>query len=411
MQITTPQITHREGETRCRFSVTSSWAPDTLWFAVDSEFEGLLSERSDSALLALLIPAMERDEDIHIAGTVSERLYYSLSRPYQAFLKAVIPSLSSIEIHANSVQPTQGQASGVATGFSAGIDSFAVLADYYYNDDRADSTITHLLYNNVGSHGDGGEQLFRERYERLQRTIEKIGLPSVAVNSNMDAFYDGFTFQKTHTVRNTAVALLLQGGIGTFLYGSTFDYEEICVKPTYDMAYTDPVGLPLLSTDGIETRDVGCEYTRVEKTLIVSDIVDSHESLDICARPDSASNCSDCWKCRRTLLTLEIAGLLDRYTEVFDLRAYRDGREQYMAEVLASDDPLLEEIVTFAEEQNFEFPARARVLARGKVGPANKLRSVVESAASNPTLQGVVKSNQTLRRAAKKSVRALGDTT
>ncbi|WP_139173696.1 hypothetical protein [Natrialba sp. SSL1] len=336
---------------------------------------------------------MDRDEDVHVKGSVSEELFFNLSHGYQELLKTVIPSLNSVEIHAENVEPVRDRASGVATGFSAGVDSYCVLADYYYNDPPSELTVTHLLYNNVGSHSDGGERLFRERFERLRPTAEEIGLPFISVNSNMDKFYNRFSFQQTHTPRNTAVAMLLQGGIGTFLYGSTFDYENISVKPIYDMAYTDPIALPLLSTGGIDSRAVGSEYTRVEKTLNIAGLEDSHDSLDICVRTGSAENCSECWKCRRTLLTLEIAGLLDRYDNIFDMDTYRDGREYYMAEVLASYDPLLEEIVSFAERENFRFPLRSKFLALGVVKPLNTVRSGVDAAASNERLREFIKSH------------------
>jgi hypothetical protein len=63
----------------------------------------------------------------------------------------------------------------------------------------------------------------------------------------------------------------------------------------------------------------------------------------------------------RTLLTLEIAGFLDRYKHSFDLQAYRSHRERYIAEVLKSPhEPLLREIVSFAKQRGFKFPLTAR---------------------------------------------------
>ena len=95
---------------------------------------------------------METGEDIQVAGTVSERLYYNLTRPAQAVLQEVLPSLHHIDIHPEDVKPASEEASGVATGFSSGIDSFAVLADHYYADKvPSNFRLTHLLYNNVGS--------------------------------------------------------------------------------------------------------------------------------------------------------------------------------------------------------------------------------------------------------------------
>jgi hypothetical protein len=127
------------------------------------------------------------------------------------------------------------------------------------------------------------------------------------------------------------------------------------------MAHSDSVSLPLLSTEVVGVFSAGSEYTRLEKTLRVADIEDSYQTLDVCVQEEKAGNCSTCWKCMRTLLTLEIAGLLDRYKHSFDLQAYRSHHERYIAEVLKSrHDPMLRDVVSFAKKRGFEFPLTAR---------------------------------------------------
>ncbi len=359
-----PEINSENGEIRYCVNVRSSDCPETLWYSLSEEYGDLISERSDAPLVALLIPAMARGEDIYIEGTVSERLYYNLSGSYQHLLQMIIPSLRPIQIHPAEVKPAHVSGSGVATGFSAGIDSFCVLADHWYAADiPRGCRLTHLLFNNSGSHGhgDNGRNLFRERYARLKPTAERIGLPFIAIDTNIDDFYKSLSYQQTHTPRNASIALFLQRGLGCYLYASTFHYRDVFIGSTYDMAYSDPITLPLLSTEAIDLFSVGSEYTRVEKTLRVADIEDSYLALDICTRGDKAGNCSTCWKCKRTLLTLEIAGLLERYNGVFDLNAYRRVRESYIAEVLKSEDPLLHEIAVFAKDCRFQTPDASRL--------------------------------------------------
>src|SRR5690606_21978448 len=115
----------------------------------------LVSDRSDAALVALLIPAMVLGEDIYLDGEVSEKLLYNLSYRVQKIVKSLIPRLTIVKIYPSKINSNQFNAKGVATGFSAGIDSFSVLADHYYHSTSQNYTITHLLFNNVGSHGSG----------------------------------------------------------------------------------------------------------------------------------------------------------------------------------------------------------------------------------------------------------------
>ena len=220
--------------------------------------------------------------------------------------------------------------------------------------------MTQLLFNNVGSHGAGGQALFQERRARAASAAAEIGLPLIVVDSNVDAFYGvPLGFQQTHTPRNASVALLLQGGLGRFLYASTYARADAFVGATYDMAYSDTVAVPLLSTESLDAVSTGSEHTRVEKTLQVADLPTSYRALDVCARGDAAGNCSTCAKCMRTLLTLEIAGVVERYAAAFDLAVYRKGRDRYCGKVLRSTAPLNREIVAFAAQRGFRFPLRA----------------------------------------------------
>lgn len=363
MKISRPQIIDQGTDVVYRADVSVADDHQALWYCLDPNYGSLISSRSDALLAALLIPAMARGEDIHLEGSLSERIYYNLSGPYQHLLRHIIPSLHFIQIYPADLQTAGSPARGVATGFSAGIDSFSVLADHYYSDPVPGFRITHLLYNNVGSHGSGGEALFRKRYERLKPVAEKIGLPFVAVNSNLKDFYEGFSFEQTHTIRNASVALLLQQGIGRFMYGSAYSYDKVFIGQTTSMAYSDAITLPLLSTHTLDAFSAGSEYTRVEKTLRVANIEDSYGSLDVCSSSRVKSgNCSRCSKCLRTLLTLEVAGYLDRYQAVFDLDLYRQIRKGYIAEILSLKGSFSEEIIRFAADKGVRFPLRSRLL-------------------------------------------------
>lgn len=364
--ISKPEIIYENGEVRYCVNVRFSDRSESLWYTLSEEHGDLISERSDAPLTALLILAMARNEDIYVEGIVSEKLYHNLSGLYQSLLQNMIPSLKlrRVNIYPAEVQPAYMSGSGIATGFSGGFDSFCVLADHWYTDTPKEGLrLTHLLFNNVGAHGYGGNgrRLFRERYARVKPAADRIGLPFIAVDSNINDFYKMFSYQQTYTPRNASVGLLLQRGIGHYLYASTFHYKDLFIGPSYDMALSDPIALSLLSTEAIDIRSVGSEYTRVEKILRVAEIEDSHSALTVCTRDDKAVNCSVCWKCKQALLTLEIAGLLDRYSEIFDLDAYRRVRDSYIAEVLRSEDPLLREVAVFARERKFQTPDTSRL--------------------------------------------------
>ncbi len=368
MRVLEPRLSREGEEFVYRATVTTAGRSSDLWYRVPGEFGALVSRRSDAALVALILPAMAAGEDLEFEGTVSERLLVALSGPFQRLVCQLLPSLRPTKIDAHDVRAAAGErAPGVATGFSAGVDSYAVLVDYHFRSAPRRHKITHLLFNDVGSHGDGGERLFRARLSRLLPVAANLGLPIVPVSSNLEAFYDRrLDFQRTHTVRNLSVAFLLQEGVGSFLYASTFSYADLFVGPTHDMACADPLILSLLSTETCEAVSVGSEYTRVEKTLRVAELPISHQTLDVCvhgAHLGPRTNCAACWKCLRTLLTLEIAGKLELYEPCFDLEVYRANRRRGCELLLSGADPLQREVLRFAVDRGFELPLAARLLS------------------------------------------------
>lgn len=383
MRITGPDIQSRNGHTTWSCQVESASGPEReLWYRVSSENDHLLTDRLDAGLVALLIPAMQQGESIHAAGPISVELLRQVQTDY-VHLVALLLGERPIKVIADDGQLGSSQAStGVATGFSAGIDSFCTIADHL-EDGPDELRLTHLLFNDVGSHGPSGHERFQRRHDRLRSVAGRLGLPFVQVASNLDDFYTS-GFQRTHTARNASVALLLQEGIGRWLYASAFPYQSVKLGPTYDMAYGDTVTLPFLSTSAIRLLSSGSQYTRVAKTMRVAEIPESYASLNVCVRsPEDKLNCSACWKCLRTLLTLEVGKVLDRYIAAFDLGTYERHREQFMASVLVSNDVLLREIVAFAREQGFKFPpsARARVPVELARTPAKRAHRIARQQA------------------------------
>jgi len=334
----------------------------SLSYRVPAEYEEMVSPRADAALVALLIPAMVAGGELHVEGPVSDELAFRLRHGYQDVLQAVIPALRSVEVIAHQQVPPEPRRTGVATGFSAGVDSFTVLADHFYDPEVSPTfKVTHLLFNRVGSHDDAGDAeraLFLDRFDRASRVADKIGLPFIAVDTNvMDAYRGtGLNYQQTHTPRNASVAFLLQRGVGRWLFASALHIRHTRVAKFYDTTLTDPVSLPLLSTSSLLLESHGGQYTRFDKTMRIAEIPDTYSSLDVCVSGTLGPNCSKCFKCLRTLVTLEIGGALDRYEDVFDLDVYRRHRDTYLALARLSRDPIVKELVVEARSRGFALP-------------------------------------------------------
>jgi hypothetical protein len=367
MRIHMPEIICEQGSVVLRARVEYAGRTEHLWYSVAADWGSYLTpERCDAFVVALLPVAMSIGEDVHVTGIMSEQLYYNLMGYYIKILRVAIPSLQPIMIVPERVDSSRWprETTGVATGFSGGIDSFCVLADHLWSDVPRTFRVTHLFFNNVGSHGHGdkGRTLFEDRFKLLVPAAEAIGLPFIKIASNLDdMFPQNLDFQLTHTLRNISAVLAMQKLVSRYLYASAFKYEDCYTRATYDMAYTDPVAVHLLSTEMTECVSTGCQYSRVEKTKRVGEIALSRSFLNVCVRPNAGGNCSACWKCARTLLTLDILGTLHLYDRVFDLSKYHQIKRRYIAQVAFSRDPLLREIRQLAKERGFPFPFSSRV--------------------------------------------------
>jgi predicted aldo/keto reductase-like oxidoreductase len=112
----------------------------------------------------------------------------------------------------------------------------------------------------------------------------------------------------------------------------------------------------MLSTDATKFFSSGENCSRVEKTDIVSTHPLSYEYLNVCLAAEI--NCSRCYKCQRTMVTLDLLGKLDLYNKVFDLNDYQTHRSKYFGLVLAGvkNDPMKREIYDAIKRENFHIP-------------------------------------------------------
>ncbi len=362
-----PCVGERDGRAILSASFTSDTANGTLWFAVDAA----LGRHFDSAaidpfVVALLPLSLRTGEAIQAAGTLSARLLFDLTTqlgPLVGQLGIGVP-FARITAARAVEYPTAAPGAAVATGFSGGIDSFCILSDHLGDAAPLGHRVTHLVCNNVGAFGHDGTATFHARLPLLHETARELGLSLLAVDSNLAEVLGLPSFPRDHEFRNVAAVLALQSLVGTYLYASAYRFAD-CFERRSDIcfAHWDPLILPLLSTERLRVVPVGSQYSRVEKTARIASFRPAHRHLNVCVRDRSVRNCSTCWKCVRTMLTLELLGRLQDFHEVFDLQVYARVRSHFIVEMLRSEDPLWREICALARARHYRVPPVLRLAA------------------------------------------------
>ena len=135
-------------------------------------------------------------------------------------------------------------------------------------------------------------------------------------------------FERTFLLRNAAATAVFNDRIATYLNSSAVPYSAIN-KGAAALSDIEPILLPLLCTETTRFFSAGARLTRLEKTRVVASYPPAMSELDVCTTGAKVrlaldhKNCSRCWKCRRTMVGLDLLGALDDFAGVFDVESYR----------------------------------------------------------------------------------------
>jgi hypothetical protein len=331
----------------CDVSNMKGKSEKLIYKITTSHNDFIAPNNADWVLIGLIYPAMVKGLPLNIKAPISHDLLFFAQHDLQVLLLSINKNLKKIKITAEIIDSSAKLVKdvGTATGFSAGIDTFATLILNLKS--NIPCKITDLTIFNVGAFGKekstSQREILNRNFTRLKKFSESIDTNWFLVDTNLEDFYSNLHrsgFQKTATLRNVSAALTLQSKIDNYLYSSTFPYSAVSsvkTKSTYpniDMGYIDPIILPILSNKNMSFLSYGANYSRFEKVELVSKFKDAYEYLDVCtAKPIHRTqkiNCSSCKKCMKTMLTLEILGKLNKFSKVFDLKEYEKNRRGYI---------------------------------------------------------------------------------
>lgn len=357
-----PEIIERGNDIILQAKFQSEDKEDILWFSTKKDFgKYFCHERGDAFLVAMLLYAMKRGENIHILAPISERLYYTLTKHFIKVIADVFPGYHRIQIFGNVDPKPLKNAGGVGTGFSCGVDSFCTVIEHFEISCPATYKITHLAFFNVGASGDyGGDHsrnLFNKRIEEVRLCAEDLNIPLVTLDSNISEILE-LEYEPTHTIRNVAAVLSLQKLFTIYYYSSSHGIHQFQLNSA-GSGYYDLFTLNMLSTETISFYSSGEIYSRFQKTDIISNYSLSYKYLNVCFIAEK--NCSRCRKCIRTLVSLDLLGKLDHYDKVFDLIDYQTNRSRYLGLIMCErkKDDLFQEVYIEMKRKKFYFPIGA----------------------------------------------------
>lgn len=350
---------------------------NTIWIAVEEKNEDMLSDKVyDPFVLVPLMLGMYYNEDVHIDGNISSRLYHNVKHYISSIFDKFSDYTKPVKFSVKGFDTVNGPQKLIGTGISCGVDSLVTIYDNFVKETDPDFKINSLFFFNYGSHGDFEDETSHKRWEdrtKLNRKCaEALGLPVYLVDSNFHAYTHRIGEQRLGYIANYSCILGLQKYIKRYLTSGNLSYDEIMINRTnsrdFDFAeYCESWFPHLVSTEGFELVIDGCQYTRAEKIERISNWDIAHKYLNVCVTPiEGAHNCSNCEKCMWTLIPLESMGKLNDFNNVFNIAIYKKNSRKWKLWFMSryGKDSMETSVMDYAKKKGMKIPLKLVAIAR-----------------------------------------------
>ena len=273
---------------------------DNLWFRFPASSQP--SGESDPFVVALLLLAMQNEEDIEVHGSLSRRLYEGLERYQRVFRDWFPDRFKVIEIRASSLRDDAiSSANGRAAAFSGGVDSF-------YTFLTLREKLTHTVFMAGFDMPVNLTWSIGELASSFSAMMKDADIEFIAGSTNIRTFVNSVDWTNAHGPALMATALFFKDRLSEFYVPSSY------TEGSYPRWGSHPELDPLLSSESMRFVHHGSELNRVQKLEIVARSPMSYERLRVCWIQDiGLKNCGVCEKCIRTQIALDIVGALARY--------------------------------------------------------------------------------------------------
>src|SRR5262245_7856658 len=253
-------------------------------------------------LVASLFAAMRTGLPLRTDEPVSSLLLSNLQQVQEIF-HSWDRTLSIVPVEAPAKRDHDQPASEVACFFSGGVDSF-------YSALKHLREITALIFVHGFDLPLKGTSLRAQVRESLHAAANHLKLPLLEVETNLRSLSDRYlNWNYSHGAALTSVALLFSGQLRQVYVPSSYAYAELFPWGSH------PLVDRLWGTERLALIHDGCEALRMEKVVSIArhDVVLRH--LRVCyENTDGMYNCGRCAKCLRAMVSLRLAGALDRCT-------------------------------------------------------------------------------------------------
>lgn len=298
-----------------------------------------VTDRIDAFVLGLLMFAIKNGYDFVSELPITDELKYNLENHLISPLCSINNTFYCSNIKAPTISASKRIANIVATGISCGVDSLYTIQQHTKEELPPNRRINTLAFFNIGAAMKGAKQLRTPLVEgRLllaRNFANEYGYKFLFVESNLHLIinkYVPYSHIEHHTFMGLFCIHLLQPCIRCYYYSSGYAYNQFslgefhgneCITARFDL-----LNMFCGSIGDMKLYSAGGEKSRLEKTRALLDYEPAQKYLNVCV--DEVENDGTCFKCIRTMLTIDALGEIDKFSKVFDVSAYKQNRFFYL---------------------------------------------------------------------------------
>jgi hypothetical protein len=269
--------------------------------AISAQFDGEVEATPEAAVAAFLLPAMQNAQPLEIDQPVSGAMLDGVS-VVQDVYATWWPQYRRVPLLAERANGDRERARATACLFSGGVDSFFSTLTY-------DEEITHLIYVQGFDTPLTDTALLAKVTAAARQAASELGKELIVIRTDLRDTVAEFLapnfWANYHGGALAAVGHLLSHLVDTIVVPATHTYLDLFPWGSH------PVLDHLWSSDRVRFVHHGADTTRFEKVQEIARSQVALNHLRVCWRnPDGAYNCGRCEKCVRTMIALEVAGVL-----------------------------------------------------------------------------------------------------